>query len=196
MKPKVNITTLLVITAFFMLSFMMPKGWQVSGSADEKYDIGLWKVGGYNESKTCGVIRSNKKVYDPSDYGSLIQKISSQKYLGKRVRFTGFMKSRSVAAWAGFYLRADNEDSKEPLTFDNMHDRPVTGTTNWKEYKIELDIPNNASKIAFGALLHGEGQIWFDNINLEIIGEALTKSDYVKCDTSIKRAPENLDFEL
>ncbi|MBC7553881.1 MAG: hypothetical protein H7257_07870, partial [Taibaiella sp.] len=192
---KITATPALLTAAFFLISFIVPKGWQKSGPAENKYEIGLWKVGGNNDSKMCGVIRSGDKNYYPDDYGSMMQKVSSQQYLGKRVRLTGFMKSRAVTAWAGFYLRADNEDSKEPLTFDNMHDRPITGNTVWKEYKIELDVPYNASKIAFGALLHGEGQIWFDDLKLEIVGESTIKADYVKCDTTLKRVPENLDFE-
>ena len=185
----------MLLSTVAILSFVSPKGWHSSGSAENKYDIGVWKIGGHDSSKNCGVIRSNKEDYFETDYASLMQAFSSQKYLGKRVRMTGYMKSRGVKAWAGFYLRADKEDSKEPLTFDNMHDRPVKGTTDWTQYKIELDIPLNASKIAFGALLHGQGQIWFDDINFEVIGNSTIKADFVLCDTSLKREPENLDFE-
>lgn len=179
-----------------LMAFAIPKGWQPSGSAADKYEIGVWKAGGYDTSKNCGVIRSNKKVYDRGEYGSLIQKLSSQRYLGKRIKLTGWMKTRSVEAWAGFFLRADVEDENKPVTFDNMHDMHVVGNTNWKEYNIELDVPVNASKIVFGARLHGAGTIWFDNVQLQIIGESTLTSNYVKCDTSLKREPENLDFEL
>lgn len=179
-----------------LCAFTLPKGWQPSGSAADKYEIGLWKAGGYDTTKNCGVIRSNKKVYDRGEYGSMIQKLSSQRYLGKRIRLSGYMKTRGVTAWAGFFLRADVADDNKPVTFDNMHDMHVTGNTNWKEYNIELDVPVNASKIVFGARLHGEGMILFDNVKLETIGEATLTSDYVKCDTSLKREPENLDFEL
>lgn len=195
MVPKFIRVSVLIILAFSLLSFIVPKGWQISGSADEKYDIGLWKIGGHDSSKNCGVIRSNKTDYFESDYGSLIQKISSQKYLGKRIRMTGFMKSRSVKAWAGFYLRADKEDVKEPLAFATMQDTPVKGTTDWAPYKLEIDVPLNASKIVFGAVLHGQGQVWFDDLNFEVVGNSAIKADYVLCDTSLSREPLNLDFE-
>lgn len=195
MKTKIFNSIVWITVAILLWSFMVPRGWQKSGTAEDKYEMGLWKIGGHDSSKACGVIRSAKKNYDPIDYGSLIQKVSSQKYLDKRIRLTGYMKSRSVTEWAGFFLRADNEDDKKPLTFDNMHDRPVKGTTDWKAYTIELDVPFNSSKVTFGALLHGEGQIWFDDITIEIIGNSTIKAEYVKCDTSLRRQPENTNFE-
>ncbi len=195
MKPKTIASIVAIVAVASLLSFAIPKGWQKSGSAEDKYEMGLWKIGGHDSSKACGVIRASKKNYDIGEYGSLIQKVSSQRYLGKRIRFTGFMKSRAVTGWAGFFVRADNEDDKKPLTFDNMHDRPVKGTTDWKAYTIELDVPFNASKVTFGALLHGEGQVWFDDISIEVTGNSSITADYVKCDTSLRREPENISFE-
>jgi len=50
-----------------------------------------------------------------------------------------------------------------------MDDRPIEGTTDWGKYEIVLDVPEGASKIAFGALLSGVGQIWFDDLLIEIV---------------------------
>jgi hypothetical protein len=188
---------LLLVTAIAFFSFLVPKGWRISGSAPEKYEIGVFKINGHNASKACGVIRASKKDYFEEEYASLIQTISSQRYLGKRIRLTGYMKSRSVTGWAGFFLRVDNDASKErePLSFDNMHDRPVKGTADWTKYTIDLDVPMNGSKITFGALLHGAGMVWFDDITLEEIGEAPKEATIVRCDTSLSREPVNADFE-
>jgi hypothetical protein len=106
-------------------------------------------------------------------FGSLKQNSKPGKYIGKRIRMTGYMKSQGVADWAGFWLRVDQEGSEQSLSFDNMHDRPIKGTTDWKKYEIVLDVPNNASNIAFGALLAGTGQIWFDNLNFEIVDNSV-----------------------
>ena len=195
MRKTIVRSVLFIAVAAITLSFIMPKGWRESGSAPEKYDIGLFKISGH-EGKACAIIRSNKKEYFGDEYGSLIQTISSQRYLGKRIRMTGYMKSRSVTAWAGFYLRVDKEGSKEPISFDNMHDRPVKGNTDWKQYAIELDVPYDASKITFGGLLHGPGLVWFDDIQFEVVGPSTIVATEVICDTSVKRIPENLDFEL
>ncbi len=195
MKNKKGILFVLLAAGFLGLSMVVPKGWQISGSAPQKYDIGLWKAGGHDGSSNCGFIRANKDDYFESDYGSLIQKMSSQKYLGKRVRMKGFLRTRGVKSWAGFFIRADEENSKEPLSFETMEKTPVKGNTEWKEYQLEMDVPNNASKIAFGAILNGPGIIYFDDISIEEIGASTKFSKFVVCDTTLRREEENLNFE-
>jgi len=91
------------------------------------------------------------------------------KYLGKRVKMTGYLKPKDVTDWAGFWFRVDQPGLQQFLSFDNMRDRPIKGTTNWKKYEIVLDVPKGASNIAFGALLSNTGQIWLDNVNFEIV---------------------------
>lgn len=186
----------LIAPAFLLLSFLMPQGWRISGQTPEKYEIGLFKAGGYNGSSNCGVIRASKKDYFENEYASMIQTISSQRYLGRRIRLTGYMKCRGVTAWAGLFIRVDNDLSKEPLTFDNMHDRAMTGSMNWTQKSVEIDVPLNGSKITFGALLHGAGIVFFDDLMIEDIGPSTIVSDHVLCDTSLKRGPENMDFEM
>ncbi len=60
---------------------------------------------------------------------------------------TGYLKSDSVNGWTGLWLRVDNADN-QPLSFDNMYDRGITGTTAWTKYEIILDVPDNASNLA------------------------------------------------
>jgi hypothetical protein len=195
MKPSTPSTIILLATAILLLSFIVPKGWQKSGTAEDKYEMGLWKVGGHDSSKACGVIRSTKKVYDNGEHGSLIQKVSSQKYLGKRLKMTGYMKGRGVNGKACFFIRADRDDDTKPLAYAYMKENAIRGNKDWAQYTLEVDVPYNSSKITFGALLDGEGQVWFDDITLEIIGNSTIAADYVMCDTTLKREPENLNFE-
>ena len=107
---------------------------------------------------------------------------------------TANVKSIQVTDWAGLWLRVDQSGSTEPLSFDNMQDRPIKGTTDWKKYEIVLDVPSNASNIAFGALLSGTGQIWFDNITFTVVGDAEKATNLMK-PRSIQEIPTNLDFE-
>ena len=49
--------------------------------------------------------------------------------VGKRVRLSGYIKTRDVSqGFAGLWLRVDGPSG--PLAFDNMQDRGVTGTTD------------------------------------------------------------------
>ena len=103
---------------------------------------------------------------------------------------TGFVKSENITSWAGLWFRVDSKDGGPSLSFDNMQNRAIKGTTDWKEYEIILDVPKNASTLNFGALLDGTGKLWFDNIKIEIVSD-ITKS------TGRKKLlkPSNLNFE-
>src|SRR5438045_796302 len=102
-----------------------------------------------------------------------MQTCLADKYLGKRVRMSGYMKSKDVTEWAAFWFRVDQANSDKELSFDNMHDgkkdRSIKGTTEWTKYDIVLDVPLKASNLAYGALLGGTGQIWFENITFEVV---------------------------
>ena len=96
---------------------------------------------------------------------------------GLDVRLTGSLKTKEVSQWAGFWFRVDGQKKGEMLAFDNMKDgktdRSITGTSNWKQYDLVLDVPFNAKSIIYGALLNGSGQIWFENVTLEIVNSSI-----------------------
>lgn len=43
----------------------------------------------------------------PHGLGTLMQQISAQNYVGKRVRFSGFVKTKEVEGWCGLWFRID-----------------------------------------------------------------------------------------
>jgi hypothetical protein len=184
---------LLVATTLIFLSFDLPTGWFNAGSKPKSYEMGIDKSAGQN-GKNAATIKSIDKTID--GFGTLMQQCNPNKYLGKRIKMSGFVKTENVTGWAGLWLRVDQTGSRQPLSFDNMADRPIKGTTDWTKYEITLDVPNNASLIAYGALIDGTGQIWFDNITFEIISDFAPSTG----STNLKKSPTvdeptNLDFE-
>ena len=88
---------------------------------------------------------------------------------GKRARFNGYIKTEGVInGFAGLWWRVDGASGV--LAFDNMQDRGVTGTTDWKHYNIELPVAADAKNINFGAILTGKGTAWFDGLSVELDG--------------------------
>lgn len=172
-------------------SFEMPDSWFKAGSKPMSYQMGIDKGSG-QDGKNAATIKSiNKEI---NGFGTLMQDCKPNKYLGKRIRMTGYIKSKDVVSWAGLWLRVDGTDPKKSLSFDNMHDRSVKGTTDWNKYEIVLDVPNDATNIAFGALLDSTGQIWFDSFKFEIVDNAVpTTGNPNKVDKN--NEPTNLDFE-
>ena len=149
--------------------------------------------GAGQDGKNAATIQSTEKSI--SGFGTLMQNCSPEKYAGKRVRMTGYMKSKDVAESAGFWFRIDAKGSKEPSNFDNMNSRPIKGTTDWKKYEIVLDVASDASNLAYGALISGTGQIWFDNITFEIVDNSVPSTNMYGDKKQSPQSPVNLNFE-
>ncbi|MBA3828270.1 MAG: hypothetical protein H0X33_04990 [Taibaiella sp.] len=187
MKVKPILSTLAILFTFALCAYNIPKGWFVAGNRPTDYNMGTDVGAGYHGGNAA-TIQSNKEQID--GFGTLMQNISPARYMGKRVRLTGYMKSLNIKGWAGFWLRVDKERSYNPLAFDNMSNRKVTGTTQWQKYEIVLDVPVNALNIAYGALLAGNGQIWFDQLQFAVVGKEIPTTG-----TTAPNDPTNMGFE-
>jgi erythromycin esterase-like protein len=89
---------------------------------------------------------------------------------GKRVHYSGYIKTEGVTrGFAGLWWRVDGASGV--LAFDNMQNRGVTGTTDWKKYELDLPVAADAKNINFGALHTGDGTAWFDGLNVELDGK-------------------------
>lgn len=194
MENKFSFSKLMLIAACLLLSchlhkdltsYDLPKGWFKAGSMPDKYVMGTDKGSGM-KGENAATIKSVAGTI--RGFGTLMQNSTPDKYLGKRVRMTGYIKSKNVDGWAGLWFRVDGDKYGKSLAFDNMSDRAVKGTTDWKQYEIVLDVPQNAVNLAYGALLAGEGQIWFSDLNFEIIDEATPTTD------KKNKEPRNLNF--
>ena len=193
MKKSFLRNSFLIGLTFTLFSFDSPSAWFNAGSKPNSYEMGIEKGAGQN-GKNAATIKSIDKKID--GFGTLMQQCTPDKYLGKRIKMTAIVKTENVTNWAGLWLRVDQAGSNQPLSFDNMGERPIKGSTNWTEYEIILDVPNNASLIAYGALIDGTGQIWFDNITFEIVSEfAPSTSSLTAKKYPTVYEPTNLDFE-
>jgi hypothetical protein len=91
------------------------------------------------------------------------------------------------------WMRVDGPDRKV-LSFDNMGDRPVTGSTGWTRYEIVLDVPPDSVDIAFGFLLTQGGTVWGDNFKLEKVDSTVPVT--APSPPAVKpKGPVNADFE-
>ncbi|NND98216.1 MAG: M56 family metallopeptidase [Pirellulaceae bacterium] len=103
-------------------------------------------------------------------FGTYTQMFPAEKYAGKRIRFTGYLKTKD-ATKAGLWMRIDG-DKRQVLGFDNMSNRAVKRDTEWTQYSVVLDVPDSAKFIAMGFLLSGEGTVWGDDLSLSAIDKA------------------------
>jgi len=165
----------------------LPKGWFKAGSKPDSYAMEIDKST-YKSGNSAATIQSIDEEID--GFGTLMQTCAANDYLGKKIKMSGFVKSEDVKGWAGLWLRIDSKKGGSSLSFDNMQDRPIKGTTDWKTYEIILEVPDNASTLNFGAMLAGTGKLWFDDLKFEIVSDNTPSTGQAKL-----LKPANLDFE-
>ncbi len=158
----------LVAACSLALQAAAPRGWVVAGSKPTQYESGIDTLVGCNGHPSAYL-----KAKEPSveGFGTLMQDFRADHYLGKRVRFSAFVKTERAQDWAGLWMRVDKES--EQLAFDNMQDRSIKGTNGWKKYDVVLDVPQNATGIFFGVLLSGTGTVWLSDAKFEIVGPSI-----------------------
>jgi hypothetical protein len=173
-----------------------PSGW---GGGGKDYELSRDKDVKHG-GKSSGSVKS--KGDDPEGFGTLTQVFRAEKYQGKRLKMTAFVKSEDVDGWAGLWMRIDGKE-KTGLAFDNMQQRAIQGTTDWQKYEIVLDVPEEAEEIYFGFLVSGKGKGWVDDIKFETVGDDVETTGPVlqpmdrdgEPAKNLPKAPKNLDFE-
>jgi hypothetical protein len=102
-----------------------------------------------------------------------MQNVKADAFRGTRVRMSGWVRADSVADSAGLWMRVDGPDTRKTqhsLSFDNMENRPIKGTSDWTRYEIVLDVPPESVEIAFGILLADTGEVWLDDVQFVKVG--------------------------
>jgi erythromycin esterase len=115
-------------------------------------------------------VRSINTQVSSGEIGTIIQQMRADAYRGKRVRFSGWIRTSDVGGGVGLWLRGDGATLGP---FDNMSDRWLTGTSDWKYVSIVLDVPQGVIGFAFGVLLVGPGIAWIDDLSFEIVDESV-----------------------
>ncbi len=184
-----------VILGIALLSFTNVsddiKGWFLAGSNPESYEIGIKKD---SERKgNVGYLKSVETKATKSGFGTIMQQFTPKEYLGKKVKLSGYIKSENVKNWSGMWMRVDGDNQNRPLSFDNMQDRPIKGTIDWKKYEIILDVPQESVLIAYGVLLNGPGSVWLDNFEFEVLAEDANNTGTGRAYQL--ESPTNTDFE-
>ncbi len=165
----------------------LPKGWITGGSTPEEYHFLLDRKTFHKEASSC-LLKS--KIEKPTGFGTLMQDFSANKYLGKRMKLSAFVKAEKVEGWAGLWMKVEGA-GHDVLGFDNMKNRAIKGTLDWEKVDIILDVPKDSKIIAFGILLSGKGSVWIDDVKFEEVDKNVEVTNMEK---PLPTSPQNLDF--
>lgn len=159
-----------------------PTGWYNFGSSDYKIYLDSLSIrsGSYSAVIEYGGETSNYKALIfslPSNYG------------GNQITLSGYIKTENVVdGYAGLWMRIDPD-----IAFDNMHQRGVTGTTDWKKYEVTLSMnPSETKQVVIGGLLVGKGKMWLDDLSITIDGKDIKDAKLFKRE----ELPANKDMDV
>jgi hypothetical protein len=139
--------------------------WFPTGANPEDYDMG-GNPRVPHGADGGGYIRS--RVDAPKTFGTWATTVPITSLLGKRMRLSGYVRTEG-ANHASIWMRVDGPNN-QALSFDNMDNRPIVGTTDWKQYSLVLDVPPKATGVMFGIMLVGSGKAWIDGLEFVPVG--------------------------
>jgi hypothetical protein len=165
----------------------MPRGWLAAGSHPSEYEMGLDPGAGPDRGGAAYI----KAGESPQGFATLMQTFKADAYRGKRLRFSAAVRAEGVEKWAGLWMRVDGS-TDQMLAFDNMSNRPITGTRDWETHAVVLNVPEPSSRVAFGILLAGAGRVWMAGARVEPVGPDVPTTD---TRAVLPDHPENLSFD-
>ncbi|SDJ70499.1 erythromycin esterase family protein [Chryseobacterium jejuense] len=132
-----------------------------------------FKKGGYsyqvdNSTKFSGKksMQITSRSADSSNFSSIYTLLPVHLLKGKELHLTAKIKIQSHRAGnAGLWIKV-TDAKKAIISFDNMKNKRIKGTTDWKEVSLSMRISPDAEKIVVGGLFEGEGIVWFDDFRI------------------------------
>ncbi|HLW31911.1 MAG TPA: S41 family peptidase, partial [Aequorivita sp.] len=118
-------------------------------------------------------------------FGNLVLSIDPEKYKGKEIKYTGWVKLTAASKGTGhLWLRVDKSD-KSLGFFENMDNNPIK-SNEWKQYEIIGKVDDAASGLFVGAFIKGKGSLFLDDVHLY----------YKENDEWLEIPIKNSDFEV
>lgn len=180
------------------VSVSAPAGWTKNGSNTGAYVVGVDEQHPWG-GKPSAYVTSNGAA--PDEVGGMTQKISAENFIGQRVRLNGWIKTDGANDGGGhLWFRVDGQQVGAPLQFDNMGNRSIKGTSDWQECSVVLDVPPDASALAYGFFIKGGGRMWVNGIRMEAVGRDVPSTNVVAPalmpENDLPKLPVNLGFVL
>ena len=144
----------------------IPKGWFNSegyvADVSTKYSV---RVVRRDDGVAGSCVVMSRHHADKLEFGSLMQRVQARDLAGKLLKYEGELRAEGIDGWAGLWLRVDG-DQPPPLSFDNMSDRPIRGSTPWTRFELSVKLPEETVWLNYGIVMSGSGQLWADNCHI------------------------------
>jgi hypothetical protein len=148
-----------------------PQRWSSSssGQGPESYEMGVDTSVTWNGKPALTVQSTGQAV---TAFGDVHQYLGSPGYGGKRVRFSGVLRTSSVDQWAGIYLFVGSYamHQLDPLAMPPGVGKRGTDT-QWQPLSVVIDVPQDVETIRMGLVLVGNGKAWLSDLKFEEVGK-------------------------
>ena len=120
--------------------------------------------------------------------GAVVQLLNAESFRGKEITFSVYAKAETIEPNGRAEIRIGAEDKNETKSYilNNLKFVRIKGN-NWKLYKINLKVPNDASALRIGLVLIGDGYVRFDNAALTLRNDSNNIDDFRNGDFEIDR---------
>jgi hypothetical protein len=106
--------------------------------------------------------------HKPQVYGIAMQRLDASVYVGKRVKFSGYIKLKEVEQTAGLALICFTNNNNA-LSYDNVKAQR-TGSTEWLKVETEaVLVPSACTILEVSVGMKQGGTIWADDLRLEVL---------------------------
>jgi hypothetical protein len=134
-----------------------------------------------------------------TDGSRLIQNIKADKYLGKRIQLSGYMRATGEAN-GSLWLRIDGDH--DPVDLANKFSaqlaktQVVSNSSDWERLDQTIDVPSdNVIGIAFGVMTGGLGDVWVDDLKLDIVDNRTPVTSFGPGSQKLAREGSQVDRE-
>jgi len=194
----------LITLTIFALYWFYPKS-ETTNKTLQCQQLSDWIHTGKNITDYYGCLDENmgfpapsayitNKIATPKGFTTLLQSGWLEEFRGKQVKLTMDVKANNIANYVGLFIRADGDSTDQDLAFINsaMADNLITESFDWKEHSLTINVPNETVTLVYGLYMDGAGEIWMDNVQLAVVGEA----QLPVTQETLNLSPKNLTFEI
>jgi hypothetical protein len=160
--------------------------WFLSGGAKAEYSLEQVASPVHGGAKALAL---RPTVSSPHGYGVAMQDFDAKPWRGKRVRIAAFIKTSKVTARGDFWARAQGNDSPDDGPGLSSASTVLPPATDWARFELVFEVPEDARDVQFGAGIQGPGQLWLDDVKVEVVPRSVPLAP------ALPKVPVNPTFE-
>jgi hypothetical protein len=148
--------------------------WLVDGTYPAGYQVGLDDKGVHG-GKASAYVKADYNLVGESDSVGLEQWFDTSQFQGQRIRVSAYIRSNNVSRNVNFRVVAQSSGLRSGNTAQ-LPRGEIFGRRDWQKYDLVVDVPKDSLYISVLLSLEGQGEAWFDDLDVEIVDRTVPLS--------------------